>query len=62
MIPPPEGHENRPHKVGKHYYMQIAEMTGHNFQHDEYDVIANWLITYIAITNETITDYPTTTQ
>jgi hypothetical protein len=51
MIEPPEGHEGKPHKVGKHYYMMMAEITGKPLLHDDYAVLANWMITKISVDN-----------
>lgn len=51
MIEPPEGHEQMPHKVAKHYYMMLAEMTGNYFLHDEYCIMAYWMLTNIALAN-----------
>lgn len=49
MIEPPDNHDKLPHKVGKHYYMMIAEITGNILLHDDYAVLASWMICKIAI-------------
>lgn len=52
MIHPPEGHDELPHKVSKHYYMMMAEIMGHSFEHDDYCCIASWMLVYIIVSNE----------
>jgi hypothetical protein len=47
MIEPPDAHEDKPHKIGKHYYMMYAEIVGKVFLHDEYCALAYWMISKI---------------
>jgi len=56
MIQPPKGHNDLPHKVGKHYYMMLAEMMGRDFKHDDYSAIASWLLVYITVKNQEFQD------
>ncbi len=48
MVEPPENHENLPHNVTKHYYMQMAEIMGKEILHDDYCALAGWMITKIS--------------
>lgn len=52
MIDPPKNHDDLPHEVSKHYYMQYAEMLGKSFKHDDYSVMANWIITNIYVNRD----------
>lgn len=52
MIEPPDNHQNLPHNVSKHYFMQYAEMMGKLLMHDDYCVMASWMITKLWYNNE----------
>ena len=52
MIDPPDNHDKLPHKVSRHYYMMMAEITGKALLHDEYCILAGWMICKIATDRE----------
>lgn len=54
MVEPPDNHKDLPHNVSKHYFIQYAEMMGYDFKHDDYSVMANWILTYLSVNQTTI--------